>query len=167
MTDLEPTKHGGLRRTGVPQRQRTAQMKRQSVNRKHPPVLIKFREPLGLPTCPYVIRWRVETKWFSVRVHHWISNDDDRAFHDHPWDFITFVLRGGYRDSSPQGDQHLRAPAIQYRSAEHQHTVFPDKGGAWTLVFTGPKVRPWGFWVAGKFRKANKYFASHGHHPCD
>lgn len=133
-------------------------------------IIVKFNEKLGLPTCPYLIRWRVETPWGSVRVHHWISSDDDRAFHDHPWDFITFVLKGGYTDSNTEGKQHLKAPAVQYRSALHQHTVFPDKGGAWTLVFTGPKIRPWGFWVAGKFKKANKYFLTYGHHktyPCE
>jgi hypothetical protein len=43
------------------------------------------REALGLPTCPYLIRWRVETPWFSVRLHHWLGPDDERAQHDHPW----------------------------------------------------------------------------------
>lgn len=196
MTDWQPTKHGGLRRTRVALRMGTAQeaspaaaskrlrkakgdrdgayyLEMQSPDKgksggsnPSPRTIIKFKEPLGLPDCPYVIRWRVETKYGSVRLHHWLSNDDDRAFHDHPWDFVTFVLRGGYVDSSPSGRQHLKAPTFQYRSATHQHTVFPDEGGAWTLVFTGPKIRPWGFWVAGKFRKANKYFFTHGHHPC-
>lgn len=128
--------------------------------------IIKFNERLGLPTCPYLIRWRVETKWGSVRLHHWISSDDPRALHDHPWDFVTFVIKGGYTDKNPTGEQHLKAPKVQYRSATHQHTVYPDPGGAWTVVITGPKIRPWGFWVSGKFKKANKYFASHGHHPC-
>ena len=130
-------------------------------------VIVKLNERLGLPTCPYVVRWRIETPWFSVRLHHWLAPDDNRAKHDHPWNFITFVLRGGYMDASPDGIEHLKAPAIRYRSAEHQHTVFPDEGGAWTIIVTGPKVRPWGFWVNGKFRKANKYFLSYGHHPCN
>lgn len=130
-------------------------------------IIFGWNERLGLESCPYVVRWRVETPWFSVRLHHWLAPDDDRAKHDHPWSFVTFVIRGGYTDSSPSGDEHLRAPAIRYRPAEHQHTVFPDEGGAWTVIITGPKVRQWGFWVAGKFRKANKYFLTFGHHPCD
>ena len=129
--------------------------------------IVKLNERLGLPTCPYVVRWRIETPWFSVRLHHWLAPDDDRAKHDHPWNFVTFVLKGGYTDASPDGDEHLRAPAVRYRSAQHRHTVFPDAGGAWTTIFTGPKVRPWGFWVNGKFKKANKYFLTFGHHPCD
>lgn len=112
-------------------------------------------------------RWRIETRWGSIRLHHWLAPDDDRFFHDHPWSFLTFVLRGGYTDRSPSGTEHLGSGAIRFRNAEHQHTVYPDPGGAWTLVLTGPKMRSWGFWVRGKFRKANKYFASFGHHPCE
>jgi hypothetical protein len=77
------------------------------------------------------------------------------------------VLKGGYTDVSPSGSQHLKAPAIQYRPAEHRHTVFPDEGGCWTVIFTSAKKRQWGFWVKGKFVKSYKYFYKFGHHPCD
>lgn len=129
--------------------------------------IFKWREQLGLPSCPYLIRWRVETPWGSIRLHHWLGPDDDRHKHDHPWGFLTFVLKGGYIDSSPDGDEYLRAPSVRYRPAEHQHTVFPEEGGCWTIIFTGPKARKWGFWVNGKFVKMNKYFLTFGHHPCD
>lgn len=129
--------------------------------------VLKLREPLGLPECPYVVRWRFETPLGSIRVHHWLASDDPRAKHDHPWWFATFVFKGGYTDASPDGDDHLRAPAVRFRRATHRHTVFPDPGGAWTLMITGPKVRTWGFWTNGRFYKMNKYFFKFGHHPCD
>jgi hypothetical protein len=164
---LEPTKRGGFRRTGVAQKQSADVTRQRSEARTLPPVLVKLNEKLGLPTCPYLIRWRIETRWGSIRLHHWLASDDQRNFHDHPWDFITLVIRGGYVDRSPSGDEHLKAGRLAFRSSEHQHTVYPDPGGAWTLVFTGPKVRNWGFWVAGRFKKANKYFLTYGHHPCN
>jgi hypothetical protein len=102
----------------------------------------------------------------SVRIHHWLGPDDDRAFHDHPWWFITLMLKGTYTDYGPGGADRLHAGSLRYRRALHQHTVIPGKNGAWTLLVTGPKVRNWGFWANGKFRKANKWFASRGHHPC-
>jgi hypothetical protein len=102
----------------------------------------------------------------SVRVHHWLSADDDRAFHDHPWWFLTIVLRGGYVDQSPAGEDEVFAPAVRFRHALHRHTVYPGPRGAWTLVITGPRKRSWGFWRDGKFRKANKWFSTWGHHPC-
>lgn len=167
MQDWEPTRYGGFRRTRVAQRKSAAQMKQRSVARNHPRVLrAAWAEKLGLPECPYVIRWRIEYPSGSVRVHHWLSADDDRAFHDHPWWFITVVLRGSYTDTSPAGDDYLHAGSVRFRRARHRHTVYPGPDGAWTLLITGRPVRAWGFWPKGKFVKANKWFLSRGHHPC-
>jgi hypothetical protein len=138
--------------------------------------IFKWREQLGLPSCPYLIRWRLETPWGSIRLHHWLGPDDDRAPHDHPWWFATFVLKGGYVDRSGYSrldggtgfrSEELKAPAFRYRPAHHIHTVFPLEGGCWTIIITGPKSRKWGFWVKGKFVKMNKYFLTYGHHPCN
>lgn len=121
---------------------------------------------LGDPTCPYLIRWVWSTPFGSLRLHHWLSSDDARNFHDHPWWFVTFVLRGGYVDVSPAGEDRCAAGRVCYRPALHQHTVRVDAGGCWTFLITGPEHRFWGFWVKSKFKKANKYFLEHGHHPC-
>lgn len=176
-TTWEPTRHGGFRRTGVAQEgsagdggagESTAVTQRRSVVRVHPPVLIlKWRERLGLDECPYLIRWRFETPIGSLRVHHWLGPDDDRAFHDHPWPFITLVLKGGYEDRNPGGVDCLRAGSVRFRPALHRHTVVPGPHGAWTIMVTGKRTRSWGFWRGGtRFVKANKWFQTHGHHPC-
>lgn len=164
----EPTRHGGFRRTGVAQ---GSERHRNTVevgdNRKRPPVLIlKRTERLGLPECPYLIRWRLETPLGSIRVHHWLGPDDDRAFHDHPWWFLTLVVRGGYEDRNPGGTDRLRAGSVRFRRALHRHTVVPAGSGAWTVMVTGKRTRSWGFWLNGKFYKANKWFLARGHHPC-
>jgi hypothetical protein len=128
----------------------------------------EWARPLGLENCPYVIRWLAETPWFSLRMHHWLGPDDARAFHDHAWWFITFVVKGGYSDVNPKGCDILQAPAIRFRPALHRHTVQPLEGGAWTIMLTGRIMRPWGYWKNGvKFVKNNKWFASMGHHPCE
>lgn len=141
-------------------------MKRRRTVRLLCPVRIWWNEKLGLPECPYVIRWRAETPWGSLRVHHWLAGDDQRAYHDHPWWFVTFLLRGSYADATPGGTEILAAPAVRFRRSAHQHTVIPGKRGAWTVLVTGRKTRAWGFWRGGRFVKANKWFASYGHHPC-
>ena len=175
--------------------------------RKH--VDVRWGERLGREECPYLRRWALLLGVCSLRVHHFLSSDDDRHFHDHPWWFVTLVLRGGYTDVSPcpvceglgfdkeqrnklltqfdksgvlvnetitwcqtcdgTGDKedHLGPGSIRYRPALHRHTVRTDPGGVWTLIITGPALRQWGFWVNGRFRKANRYFFDHGHHPCD
>src|SRR5262245_42047156 len=65
----EPTGRGGLRRTGIAQGQSTAQMRRRLVARLHRPVRIGWHQKLGLPQCPYVVRWSAETPLGSVRIH--------------------------------------------------------------------------------------------------
>jgi len=115
----------------------------------------------------YIERWYFETPLGSIRLHHWLHSDDSRNFHDHPWWFITLVLRGGYTDVSPSGTTVMNVGKITFRPANHQHTVQVNKGGCWTVLLTGPKIRKWGFWVGKKFKKANKYFLEHGRHVCD
>src|SRR6266481_2310775 len=150
MQDWKPTRDGGFRRTRVAQVESPGQINQETVGRNHPRVLrAAWAEKLGLPECPYVIRWRIEFPFGSVRVHHWLSSDDPRAFHDHPWWFITLVLKGGYADQHPGGWDHLGAGSVRFRPALHRHTVIPDPGGAWTLLVTGRVVRPWGFWPRG------------------
>lgn len=114
-----------------------------------------------------MIRYVMETKWFSIRLHHWLSSDDLRNPHDHAWNFITFVLSGSYEDISAAGTDIVRTGNIRYRKYDHKHSVKVPTSGCWTLMFTGPDMHKWGFWVNGKFRKRNKYFYEHGKHTRD
>lgn len=129
---------------------------------------LRWGEEVGIAECPYLKRWAlVFDNHMSIRVHHFLASDDDRAFHDHPWWFVTLVLRGSYIDWNPSGYDRLTAGSIRYRPAHHRHTVLTS--GVWTIVITGPKIRDWGFWdrISGKYIKANKWFFTRGHHPCE
>lgn len=129
---------------------------------------LKLKEELHCASGDvYVRRWYIETPWGSIRLHHWLHSDDDRAFHDHTWRFTTLILRGGYTDVSPNGRERMTAGKIARRQPLHKHTVVVDKGGCWSLLITGPKVRGWGFWMGQKWKKANKYFLEEGKHVCD
>lgn len=115
----------------------------------------------------------------SLRLHHWFRSDDKRFKHDHPADFITLVLRGGYEDLgqhtcaapiftdadgflrcakcyesvTPDGSstvEQMPAGSLRRRHAEHQHTVAVRPGGCWTLCFFFADRRDWGFWVPRK-----------------
>lgn len=143
---------------------------------------IIWGQELGDPECPYMKRWVLNFGKFAIRLHHWIGSDDPRNFHDHAWGFWTFVLKGGYTDVTPCSqcealekplpmcyvtqNEHLGRFSFKYRPAHHKHTVQTDPGGAWTILFNGPHVRKWGFWVNGEFMKVRQYFRKFGHHPC-
>jgi hypothetical protein len=38
----------------------------------------------------------------STLLHYFHRGDDDDAMHDHPWDFCTTILSGGYTEQLPQ-----------------------------------------------------------------
>lgn len=126
-----------------------------------------WSEFVGLPECPYLRRWVLDFGIFSLRIHRWEASDDERAFHDHPWWFLTFVLWGSYTDLSPGREDRLGLGSIRFRAAKHKHTVKIHKPGTWTFLVTGPVSRRWGFWVNNKLHLRDRYFATSGHHPCD
>lgn len=98
----------------------------------------------------------------QVYLHHMIRADLDRDLHDHPWSFVSFILRGGYAEYLRVGDQTItrihRPGSVVVRRAEDLHRVASLlTGEAWTLVFTGPKVRKWGFQVGALWVPHDEY----------
>ena len=137
---------------------------------------LTWRERLGFPEHPYLVRWIFPLPFgWSLRLHHWHSSDDTRYPHDHTWWFLTFVFWGRYADASPLYHEgkglgwkydHLRMFSLRFRSADHRHAVIIPKGETcWTILLTGKKFRGFGFWLNEfKRMKANKYFFTYGHH---
>lgn len=135
---------------------------------KNPIKFFDFRwnEPLGVAECPYAYRYVFNFGFFAIRIHNWVRSDDKRYFHDHPWWFWTIVLRGSYVDVTKDKRDQLKAGSIRYRPSNHAHYVEVPKGGALTVLLTGPQVKKWGFWVNGKHYRPLRFFSRHGHPPC-
>lgn len=139
------------------------------------PWRIFHRDQLGEPECRYITRWIFDLGPLgSVRLHHWYGDDDQRALHDHPWGFLTLILRGEYADVTEHAGiervEMMRRGAVRWRPAEHAHTVRVGPKGAWSLLWTQPKRRYFGFWInrngQRRWMKANKFFATFGFPPC-
>lgn len=128
---------------------------------------LRWREALGKPWCPYAHRTMLNLGLFSIRVHEWHRSDDKRFMHDHPWHFITLVLRGSYTDVSAKGRDRLTVGSVRVRRADHAHYVEVPVGGCLTIIVTSKKVREWGFWVKGKFVRPLRFFGKFGHPPCE
>ena len=128
---------------------------------------LKWNKTLGPDSCPYIRLWMFSCFFFSVRLHHWLHSDDTRHFHDHGWNFISWVISGELIDRTEEGDEIRPQWSLKTFKAEHRHAVVVEQP-AWTILLCGREQRQWGFWVNGKFRKRNKYFFEHEHHdPCD
>lgn len=109
--------------------------------------------------------WLVRTRWFSARLHHIATPDLDRHLHDHPWTFVSVVLRGGYTEARPltvdpcfmdfPGAPEIEMSRLRFRSAgsvalrraTDRHRIVQIRPSTWTLVILGPKRQWWGFYT--------------------
>lgn len=109
-----------------------------------------------------------------VYIHRFMRSDADDP-HDHPWDFWTYVISGGYTEirydrSSPvvgmeKGDfvfsslwtrtENKRKPGSFAKiRANDIHQVVVDKSrnmdeiedAPYTICYMKPRIREWGFW---------------------
>ena len=94
---------------------------------------------------------------FNLTLHK-IVKSDDPILHDHPWPYLTIILKGGYYEHTPlfSNDGKLigelsqwRGPgSVIYRKAKEFHWLELEEGKpATTLFFMGPQQRDWGFLV--------------------
>lgn len=137
---------------------------------------LKWGEVIGPDDCPLMIRWLVQNRWGTIRIHHFLRSDEDQL-HDHPWWFLTLVLKGGYLDETEfDGVKHydrLKVGSVRFRPAQHRHRVVIEDSdsdstvGSWSLVVTGPWQRHWGFWVGGVFVRWKSYFERYGYAACE
>ena len=51
-------------------------------------------------TIDSATRDRLSCPSFGLYVH-WFQTSDDDCLHDHPWPFLTIILRGGYWEGTP------------------------------------------------------------------
>lgn len=93
----------------------------------------------------------LKTRWFNVYLHQlhapqWESfSTGESRCHDHPWWFITCLLRSGYLERIGTKEIRRYPGQILYRPATFKHAVITPYGTAWSLILTGPTVRKWGY----------------------
>lgn len=129
---------------------------------KFKPFQIRWKEPLGLPECPYLYRWTFLFFGYSIRLHHWIKSDDRRHFHDHSCDLISIIIKGKYKNVTPDGVFEARAWKPRFMKAKERHYLDIPKEGAWTILLCGRPYHKWGFYVKGHKWRPLRYFNKFG-----
>ena len=127
-----------------------------------------MRDPdviIGGNESPYLFRWFLipRNRFCNIYLHKFLRSDDDRAFHDHPWWSLSFLLKGRYLNVTPAGRRLRRRFSLMWMRATDSHRVeLIDETPVWTLFFTGPKVREWGFHCPQGFVHWRKFTTPNG-----
>lgn len=114
---------------------------------------------VGSEENPYLLRWYLipRNSFLNIYLHKFLRDDDDRAFHDHPWNFLSFIVKGSYKEDTVKGLIYRQWLSLAYRRATHRHRVIlnRDETGiiqpCWTIVCTGKRIHEWGFWCPNGF----------------
>ena len=121
---------------------------------------------------PYLIRYTLFTcKYFSIKIHK-ILISDPSDMHDHPWDYISIILWGGYYEETLITEkEHIyhrenssiinsverlnntfhykkwyKPGSILIRKGDAPHRlIIPEGKFAISLIFTSYKYRLWGY----------------------
>lgn len=84
---------------------------------------------------------------FNIFLHKFLKSDPD-DLHDHPWNYRTLILAGGYWEYSRDGTKRWCGPfTFRTSLATSYHRIELDEKVpyCWTLFIPGKKVREWGF----------------------
>lgn len=115
---------------------------------------------------PYLIRYYIFLKErhdfpFNIFIHRFLKSDPD-DLHDHPWNYYTIILNGGYWEYCKSGGEltkKWREVGYYKYKAEHMHRIELDPGSppCWTLFIAGKKIKDWGFYKDDQWIKADDY----------
>lgn len=131
-----------------------------------------FKEHEGCGTVSIFkrpIAWMFQKLGIAIRVHKILRSDNGRDFHNHPWNFITILLKGSYFEIIPKFNESgiyqgelktfYTSGDLLYRKHSHFHRlnllvsrIFNNRKiveiqytPVWTLFITFRKKRTWGF----------------------
>lgn len=83
----------------------------------------------------YLNRWHIipRNRFVNLYLHQFLASDDDRALHDHPWAFLSWILKGQYFEHTPANwdpqETHVKLRkrwSFAYRPADWIHRIELD-----------------------------------------
>lgn len=124
----------------------------------------------------------LRTPWGVLHVHVFHASDAARDLHDHPWRFISLILWGGYTEVRPvrnirvmvldpkyadqfrpsraevQEQVWIQPGTLRRLPARWAHRVVIAEGAkAFTLIWTFPHERSWGFYTESGWMHNRRY----------
>lgn len=129
----------------------------------------------------YMDRWGIQTPIGGLYLHRFNAPDPGIELHDHPWDFVSLILCGGYTEERATSREaptmalqalwwetcrhgvelHWGAGSIHRLRLDECHRIITlDRVPTWTLVARGPRRRRWGFYMPEGYMDEREYDAT-------
>lgn len=117
----------------------------------------------------YLARLRlIDTPWFGIYLHDIYHEDDGRDPHNHPYSFVSIVLRGSYAEHvyryperMPYGHYERRHKrfSIHHMDQHSAHRIVEAAPRLKTLILRGRRASGWGFFHHGTYIPWQEYRA--------
>lgn len=116
-------------------------------------IMERFEVPhFDRPDVNYLERLRIiSTPLMSIYLHRIGTPDSRPTLHDHPWSFVSIILRGGYTEV--RLDKHTRAETrrrirfVNVMRRDDAHYIERlHRTPTWSLLIVGSRRRTWGYW---------------------
>ncbi len=110
----------------------------------------------------YMERWFLipRNRVFNIYFHRFIGSDAPIP-HDHPWLCLSFILDGEYIEHTPNGSFKRSAGHVSLKPAKSLHWI-EIESPVYTIFFTGPRYRDWGFQCENKWVPHKQYIEQRG-----
>lgn len=112
-----------------------------------------LRTIVGADGSAYLHRYTLAEADTGERLylHAFVRGDQAHELHDHPWSGRSLILLGGYREErrGPGGRievREFRRGDVNHLDPGTFHRVDLIGPECWTLFWTGPREKSWGFW---------------------
>lgn len=93
-------------------------------------------------------RYRLlELPIFRIYLHQILKADEDGVEHDHPWDFLSIILKGGYVEQKNKKLIARLPGSIGICTRPFHHLLYEIFSPTWTLVFAWGKRTNWGYFT--------------------
>ena len=86
----------------------------------------------GNDDLPLMKRWILfRVPWLGIYIHKFYRSDYEMALHDHPWPFVTIILKNGYLEEfgtglSPLGHAFIPPNAADRNRAYSENVSWPE-----------------------------------------
>lgn len=107
-------------------------------------------------------RYRIfSCRLFSIFIHKIYQSDEDLHPHNHPWNFVSIILSGGYVETlygaSNAPEKVVAKPfSVLFRRYYDFHKI-ELVSTTTSLVFTGRRIDQWGYLVNELYYSAEEY----------